>query len=184
MKRFTIIRNNFERPSLFLDLFKGMIGPRIQVEEYETYLILYYEYESLEDIHSIFLSIATELMIDIVAYTSYYEDKKQKEELRIAKTWIKELKNGSYDLKKALLETGNCLYKKEILNLILDGTGIDEEFIRKFAEADLNVTKASQTMFAHRNTISYKLDRFYEISGFDLRKFQDCYMLYQLIVVK
>ncbi|UKI48833.1 MAG: helix-turn-helix domain-containing protein [Clostridium sp.] len=34
----------------------------------------------------------------------------------------------------------------------------------------MNVSKASKMLYLHRNTLIYKLDRFYEITGYDIRK--------------
>ena len=65
--------------------------------------------------------------------------------------------------------------------MILDSTGVGEDFIIDFAKNDLNVSKASKAMYIHRNTMIYKLDKLKETSGFDLRCFLDAYILYNLL---
>ncbi|MBO5542875.1 MAG: helix-turn-helix domain-containing protein, partial [Acholeplasmatales bacterium] len=43
---------------------------------------------------------------------------------------------------------------------------------------------ASKSMFIHRNTMMYKLDKLKAESGFDLRNFKDACILYMLISTK
>ncbi len=43
--------------------------------------------------------------------------------------------------------------------------------IQKFFENDLNVSETSRQLFVHRNTLVYRLDKIYKITGLDLRKF-------------
>ena len=65
--------------------------------------------------------------------------------------------------------------------MILESTGVGEDFIRDFAKNDLNVSKASKSMYIHRNTMIYKLDKLKEISDFDLRCFIDAHILFNLL---
>lgn len=43
--------------------------------------------------------------------------------------------------------------------------------INKFFENDLNVSETSRKLFVHRNTLVYRLEKIYKITGLDLRKF-------------
>lgn len=45
--------------------------------------------------------------------------------------------------------------------------------IQKFFENSLNVSEASRQLFVHRNTLVYRLDKIYKLTGLDLRKFDD-----------
>lgn len=52
--------------------------------------------------------------------------------------------------------------------------GLDEETIltiNKFFENDLNVSETSRQLFVHRNTLVYRLEKIYKLTGLDLRKF-------------
>lgn len=51
---------------------------------------------------------------------------------------------------------------------------LDEETIltiNKFFENDLNVSETSRQLFVHRNTLVYRLEKIYKLTGLDLRKF-------------
>ncbi len=49
-----------------------------------------------------------------------------------------------------------------------------------FAEAGLNATKASKSMYLHRNTLNYRLDHIARVSGIDVRTFAGAYAMYLL----
>lgn len=179
MKRFTIIKNNFEEIDEAIDIFKSLVGNNLEIKEYSEYTILYYSYDNLKDIQNLFLSLADEFMVPIVGYTSSYIN--LEEELNISLDLIKDLKAGMYDLKTSLLTNYNRANSQRILDFILKSSGIDESFIRDFAACDLNVSRASKVMYVHRNTINYKLDKLKDISGFDLRVFIDAHIIYSLL---
>jgi carbohydrate diacid regulator len=44
---------------------------------------------------------------------------------------------------------------------------------RNFSKKTLNVSEASRQLFVHRNTLVYRLDKIYKLTGLDLRKFDD-----------
>ena len=55
-----------------------------------------------------------------------------------------------------------------------DITLLDSETIltiNKFFENDLNVSETSRQLFVHRNTLVYRLEKIYKLTGLDLRKF-------------
>ena len=55
-----------------------------------------------------------------------------------------------------------------------DITSLDDETIltlNKCIENDLNVSETSRQLFVHRNTLVYRLEKIYKLTGLDLRKF-------------
>lgn len=179
MKRFLLLKNNFDDVLVIKDLFSSLVGNNLTLEQADNYLLFSFEHDSISDIKSLFLSLQDELFIDVIGYVSY--SNRIAEEKEIALELIDNLSTGIYTLKEALFNLKNINNKKKILSFILDSTGIDEDFILSFAEYDLNISKASKAMYIHRNTMNYKLDKLLELSGFDLRKFTDAYILFSLI---
>ena len=45
--------------------------------------------------------------------------------------------------------------------------------IKIYIEANANATVAAKQLFLHRNSLKYRLDKFYEISSLEVRKFED-----------
>lgn len=62
------------------------------------------------------------------------------------------------------------VFKKGTIDLLDDETIVT---IQKFFENNLNVSEASRQLFVHRNTLVYRLDKIYKLTGLDLRHFDD-----------
>lgn len=60
------------------------------------------------------------------------------------------------------------VFKKGDLTLLDSETILT---INKFFENDLNVSETSRQLFVHRNTLVYRLEKIYKLTGLDLRKF-------------
>lgn len=64
---------------------------------------------------------------------------------------------------------------------------LDEETvltIQKFFENNLNVSETSRQLFVHRNTLVYRLDKIYKITGLDLRIFEHAIVFKVAMMVK
>lgn len=56
--------------------------------------------------------------------------------------------------------------------------------IQKFFENNLNVSETSRQLYVHRNTLVYRLDKIFKITGLDLRNFDDAIIFKVAILVK
>ena len=55
-------------------------------------------------------------------------------------------------------------------------SSLDEEtlnLLESFFQNDLSLVETSRKMFIHRNTLIYRLDKFADLTGYDVRKFSD-----------
>ena len=50
-----------------------------------------------------------------------------------------------------------------------------------YIEANANATVAAKQLFLHRNSLKYRLDKFFEITNLDVRKFDDSLCAYLAI---
>lgn len=60
----------------------------------------------------------------------------------------------------------------------------DEEFLHSmkvFIENNQNTSEAAKALYLHRNTLINRIDKFYRVTGFDLKKFEDAAIIYLLI---
>ncbi len=182
--RFIIIKRNFLDVEMLINVIKNLLGKNIKVMINDNSVIIIHEYPNNDDIKKMLISLSSDLMINLVSYVSsdIYTNKGEKE-LEVISPIIdsNDIDYGIYTLKDLLVKKINIPNKRELLNYILEATGIDEVFINDFCNNDLNVSKASKSMYIHRNTMIYKLDKLKEASGFDLRCFNDAYILYKLI---
>ena len=180
--RFIIIKNGVYNYDTIRDVIQPLLGNNIKTTNDESNIIIYHNYADEEEIRRMLAALEVELMVNMYAYLSSdsLEDRLE-EELEIGKILIDTVPHGIYNLKEALLASDSIPSKDKILSYILKYTGINEEFIKGFVMCDLNVSQAGKEMNFHRNTMIYKLDKLYNVSGFDLRHFKDAYILYTLI---
>ena len=183
--KFIIIKNCKEYENEITDIFKQLGLSKINVKIVGNDYIAYLIYENNQELKDIIYAFENSFMTSIYAYiSSDKEEDRLIEEEKIAIKLLDSLKPGVYTLKEALLSNPRINFQSEILNYILKSTNISEEFIKEFVKYDLNVSLASKSMFIHRNTMMYKLDKLKAESGFDLRSFKDAYILYMLISTK
>lgn len=102
----------------------------------------------------------------------------------------------SFGVNEKLLDSQSMLIYRLITSIDqgLKDKIIDRIFSRKFTEFlnseveltieemfknNLNLTDTSARLYIHRNTLLYRIDKIYKLTGFDLRKFEDS-MLFKL----
>lgn len=182
--RFICLRTDNINFSYIEDVFKTLLGNFIKCEKLDNCMFIYHKEFNIKELTDIIQALEIDLDSPISVYISY----DNKEELLINE-WelIKQLFNkcgsGIYTLKD-LLEINRIIDNGiEILRFVLDGTGVDRNVIEAMALNDLNVSKASITLYMHRNTLMYKIDRLYDKTGFDIKTFKDLYTLYKLLGV-
>ncbi len=55
---------------------------------------------------------------------------------------------------------------------------------KSFFKNNLNITETSEKIFVHRNTLIYRINKIKEISGFDLKLFEDAMKFYIILLIK
>ena len=176
---YTIVKIKSSYKDTITLLLKELIGFNIEVIDEPDCLKFKHNYDNIDDIKSLILSFSSEQMIDVFCFETITSNPDL--ELLLFQELFNDYKNGFYTMKDFLINNLNKINKKEVLDFILKGTGISNEFIEEYIKYDLNLSKAAKEMYIHRNTMIYKLDKLKELSGFDLRSFTDAYILYSLI---
>jgi purine catabolism regulator len=67
-----------------------------------------------------------------------------------------------------------------VLNKI-DSKEILETLVVYF-ESDKNIEATAEKLYAHKNTVKYRLQRVYELTGFNVKDFNDSIMLYMAVI--
>jgi hypothetical protein len=179
--RFVLLKINSEYENIILDVFEGLCGPRIVNEKIDDYNVIYHNYDNESDIINLIKSLESDLDTKILCYVSYVVNNEElKKELMIVRSLLKNIVFGHYNFKSLLLDLNPTSNRDEILDFILKDTGITKEFILEFAYSNLNASKAASSLYMHRNTVIYKLDKLMSLKGFDLKSFIDMHILYSL----
>ncbi|AVQ98569.1 hypothetical protein OBCHQ24_05950 [Oceanobacillus iheyensis] len=80
-----------------------------------------------------------------------------------------------------LVDQTNESFRKELSNAILQEFSDDEDIlqtIETFIQCNLNVSVAAKTLYMHRNSLQYRLDKFIEKTGIDIRDFREAMAVY------
>lgn len=91
---------------------------------------------------------------------------------------LPKLKDGLYDISTLIQEVilSHLEEAKFIRNQFLQAFGYETiETIHQFLLHDMNVSKASKSLYMHRNTVYYKLENFIQKSEIDVRHFQGAF---------
>lgn len=86
-----------------------------------------------------------------------------------------------------LIEGANVDGHQRIRDMILQDYANDEEtlkMIEVFTKYNLNVSETAKALHLHRNSLQYRLDRFAENTGIDIRKFHQAMAVYLAMLVK
>lgn len=69
--------------------------------------------------------------------------------------------------------------KEEFLKKTISGLEKEElSLLRIYLEEDMSLLAASERLFLHKNTVQYKLNRIFDKTGFNPRRFQDAVLFY------
>jgi len=56
------------------------------------------------------------------------------------------------------------------------------ETIRMFIQCNLNVSETAKNLYIHRNSLQYRIDKFYESTGIDIKQFDKAFTVYLAIL--
>ncbi len=160
-----------------IDVLRMLLGNHIQVLQEKILVTIYHDYDSSEQILQTIQSLENDLNSGI----SFYQGVADKKLLPYVLILFTESKYGHYDFKGLLAQADCSKLNSEILDGILEGSGVTRDIIIAMAECDLNVSKAANALYMHRNTLLYKLDRLQDLKQIDLRTFYDEYLLVKLL---
>lgn len=177
MKRFILIKADDAFYNDIVDVLSIHLGKYEYV--INDLLIIYFNSDSIENINLTIHSLENDLGCLISYYISSFEDLDK--ELNLIYDLFLKSNYGNYDFKKIIFESKAINNSKEILDFILDRTGITKQIVISIAENDLNITRSAKELYMHRNTLIYKSERLIELKNFDLKKFNDVYILMKLI---
>ncbi len=86
-----------------------------------------------------------------------------------------------------LLEQADEGLLADISDIVLTGFDDDQEMlatIEKFIACNLNVSETAKQLYMHRNSLQYRLDKFTEKTGLDIRQFHPAMAVYLALIAK
>ena len=145
-------------------------------QELDSRIILYLN-ETLDDIKHTIKALIDDLMTLDKIYISGSKLNLNKE-LDLVLKYFDKLDKG-INLAPDILKVSNN--EDDCLNILLDKYYNDHNFLEilnTYFNNNLNVVSSANNLYMHRNTLLYKINNFYEQTGFNLKQFKDCALLY------
>ena len=176
---FILIKADEETTKYAVDVLKMLLGNNSLVEENCNFTCIFHNGCDSKEIIDVIKSLESDLNTSISVYVS--SQNSTNEELNLISNHFNKISYGYYTFKELLYKSKNIENSQEILNYILEGSGITTDTIIGMAKCNLNVSKAALALYMHRNTLLYKIDRLISTIGFDLKNFLDVYILLRLI---
>ena len=161
--------------------------------------------KSEEDVKKVVKNLFAQLSMEIETKPIISVGNKVNSYIDIHQSFEKALKNISLS-KRFNLAKDIYYYEDFLLPIIIDN--LPKEFIRKlnkrnskkykeifenkdliysakqFFKNNLNITETSKKIYVHRNTLIYRINKIKEITGFDLKKFDDALKFYIILLMK
>ncbi|HLR52379.1 MAG TPA: helix-turn-helix domain-containing protein [Candidatus Avamphibacillus sp.] len=84
-----------------------------------------------------------------------------------------------------LMDQADPEFKEHLTTQILQEFKTDKEFFKTldmFLQCNLNISNTAKKLYMHRNTLQYRLDRFKERTGIDVRNFHQALTVYLVLI--
>lgn len=174
-----------------LQVILSMFSEFIHIDHYQTdahALYIYFNHDTDVPFKDIILNMMSDILSDLRIYVSHRFDQIHDLEnhLEHIKILLKEIPFNKYvylDDKTILLALGMS-HQQKLKPLFLRKYHQDQmmiDTIKTYLETDQNMSSASKILYVHRNTLIQRIDKFYQVTGFDVRIFIDAYLIYHLI---
>lgn len=86
-----------------------------------------------------------------------------------------------------LIQQTDSDFRSELSQTVLQEYKDDEEtlkMIETFVQYNLNISETSKALHMHRNSLQYRLDRFFEKTGIDIRQFHQAMTVYLALLAR
>ena len=170
-----------------LDLLNGFLssifGASYSLKQYNDKVIIEHNYTDNKELVEALRSFIFDTNLPIKVYVSDLISDDILEHSNIVYKYLVSSDANVYDDRSLIRNNvgSNMVdYKKIILKNYLFDSEM-EWIILSFLKNNMNILKTSKDLFMHRNTLINKLDKFMEKTGYDLRCFEDAYIIYTLI---
>lgn len=166
-------------PILWISRSEGIIVEELENHKEEM------NYEQIIDILMSDLYVKIHFFIgpfqtNLLNTKSYYETIIQSAKLAL-KYSKKEVLTYIEAIPFLLIDQTDAEFRKNISQLVFKKLMNDSEtlqMIQTFFECNLNISETAKELYMHRNSLQYRLDKFEEITGIDLRNFHEALTVY------
>lgn len=170
--------------SMLVDFLKGLIGNYIEPIFKEQILTVFLNSECDVNFEEIIQNLNEDFYVPSTLFESgeLYVDRNE------YLSFIFKNKKALLDCNKLYLLESDLIkqkmYSEVLCKNILKNFYEDFEMrniVKTYLEHNMNISKAAEELFMHRNTLMYKIDNFIKITGYDIKKFKSAFIIYHII---
>ena len=190
-KQFISIIFKEEQPkyisNTLIDFMKNFLGVNLEYSSNNNIINIIFDYNEEIDFLDIINLITSELYLSCRIYVSgKINDSLVLSEYVSYINRNKKLFDGFSDLiiNEDFLVIHN-LYGEIIRKNILKQYVNDYQMldvIKEFLDSNMNISKAANRLFMHRNTVMNKIDKFIDVTGYDIKQFNKAFVIYHLLI--
>lgn len=147
-------------------------------------------YEALKDM------LSTDFYIDISVYIGSFNNqlifakdtyKRERDQFLQVKNHLlpKSVYTIADVLPLLLLQSAHPIAKSTLTSLLAGWPEEDQETLKSikvFVECNMNVSLAAKKLYIHRNSLQYRVDKFYDKTGIDVKQFKNALTVYMAIL--
>ncbi|MDX9691621.1 MAG: helix-turn-helix domain-containing protein [Acholeplasmataceae bacterium] len=175
--QYTVIESLF---SDFLDIK--------EIDKKDHHMIVLYTQETDVSLLEVILNISSDTYKDLRIYKSHHFDTIEEKNIHLQFMLHKlsEIPFNKYTYldDKIVLKSNLNTLDEQMRRIILRKYANDFmmlDTIKIYLESNLNMVIAAKNLYVHRNTLIQRIDKFYQVTGFDMRNFNDAFLIYHLI---
>jgi DNA-binding PucR family transcriptional regulator len=173
--------------SMIISLFSEFVDfTRVKTTDHQ--IILFYEQNTDISFKDVILNVMSDTLTDLRLYAShhYATELERDQQLEVVRKLLKDIQFAQYFYldDKILLKHNLNHLTEELKKYILRKFTYDQMMlnsIKVYLESNQNSSVAAKNLYIHRNTLIQRLDKFKEVTGFDVRDFNDAFPIYHLI---
>jgi DNA-binding PucR family transcriptional regulator len=173
--------------SMIISLFSEFVDfTRVKTTDHQ--IILFYEQNTDISFKDVILNVMSDTLTDLRLYAShhYVTELERDQQLEVVRKLLKDIQFAQYFYldDKILLKHNLNHLTEELKKYILRKFTYDQMMlnsIKVYLESNQNSSVAAKNLYIHRNTLIQRLDKFKEVTGFDVRDFNDAFPIYHLI---
>lgn len=170
-----------------ISMFESLLTIK-EIKKDTHHMVIYYQHETDISFEDIILNMMSDTLSDLRIYVSHHFDDLVELESHLQFTMHKlsQINFNKYVylndqiILKSLLHQIDPSFKKHILRKFTSDQSMMDT-IKTYLECNQNMSEAAKELYVHRNTLIQRMDKFYQVTGFDVRKFNDAFLIYHLI---
>lgn len=172
--------------NMLSDFLKGLIGNYINPSFNETVLTVFFDADCEVEFEEIIQTLNEDFYMNATLFESgrLYSGIDKEEYSK----FICENRSKLLEINKLYLSESDLIKHKVISNIVVKN--ILKEYyddyqmknvIKTYLDCNMNISQAANKLFMHRNTVMNKIDKFILNTGYDIKKFQNAFVIYHII---